>query len=1314
MGRQLKLAQVESEILQYSSSANFPQPTGSIKYLYLDQSANTLYRWDALSGLNGEYVLLNSATTPPTSGSAEGELYFADLVTSARLMPCTYNNGISGSGATLISTGSIALGQFNQPGKIDNTTPLADDIILVRSETAALRNGLYSITDLGSPTSSFVLTRVSYYDTGSEIYPSQITGLRGTTGANQTYIQQTPNPIVGSSSIIFSQSPSTSTQTLPILFIDTVTTAPLPLSTYATGSTYVGFPGAGATLTATASGALGVIGGVTASSGVRLLAVSESNPVRNGSYTVTAPGSATTPWKLTRIDYWTSMQPNIKEFVVSRFGATEYGSRYVLQSSSITPANIGISQSLIFQKYLYQASGSGGSSTPTFPFTGSAIITGSLTITGSIIATTGFTGSLQGTASFAQTASYVSQSVSSSFATTASYYNEIDPIFVAKSGSFATTGSNIFKGNQTISGSIYLNSGSVINSTGADIIIKAGVGNNAGVALYNNSFTQYLAVDDTGSYTNKFTVADKLTIAGSNGKLIYTGTTSGVYPINTLAEVHTNDDNPWLEKFYNDTFSTSTASMAYFGWNDGRFVFHNESTQSIGLQVNGFGAENGLLVYSDKVAFVNNVEVTGSLNVVGGITGSLFGTSSWATNAITASYITSSNVYGPFGANSILSASYATTASYSKNLQISGSINNVDYIDFNTSSVVTQPVPGRLSWNDTDGTLDIGLKGGNVTLQIGQEEVARVVNKTGANLLESQYRAVRVRSVAEGGAQGQRLAVVLAQADNDANSATTIGVVTEDINVNQDGFITLSGQVRGINTTGTLQGETWTDGDVLYLSPSTPGYLTNVKPQAPQHAVIVGYVEYAHNNQGKIFVKIDNGYEIDELHNVRINTGSLASGQLLIRSGSLWTNSNQLTGSYGLTGSLTATSFTGSLRGTASFATSASWAPDTTFPYTGSAIVTGSIILTGSLQVAVPSTAGAASELARFKPTDNTGFLQIINYSTTTGAFTPTIRTFLSASATNTGLQLIAQIGNDGATNTNPAMTFLVMSQSAAVGQIRNRTLFTWENNSTSSMALTNVGLAIGTNLLTPSASLHINNTSSFNSFLVEDDTRPDASPFVIDNVGRVGIGKLSPSASLDITGSVLVTGSVSITQNVSASRASISSSNGTVSGSSLTVYGSGSALPVFTVQGSQGELFSINDSLSGSLFSVNDISGLPILEVFSDNTTLMGNYQDPMLITTAKTVQTNSGSFVVYSLPTASYDTAFFEYSVRSGSNARAGTIMAIQSGSAVNFTETTTTDFGSTSAVSFTVIVTGSNMALTGSSTLGAWTTKCIVRGL
>jgi len=189
---------------------------------------------------------------------------------------------------------------------------------------------------------------------------------------------------------------------------------------------------------------------------------------------------------------------------------------------------------------------------------------------------------------------------------------------------------------------------------------------------------------------------------------------------------------------------------------------------------------------------------------------------------------------------------------------------NTPSLQFYTTAVETSEV-GKLKWNDTDGTLDLGLKGGNVTLQIGQESVIRVVNKTGANLLESNYQAVRVT-----GAQGQRLKVDLAQATTDMLSAETIGLVTETISNNQEGFVTTSGLIRSINTTGSLQSETWSDGDILYLSPNVAGRITNVKPTAPNHLVIIGYVVYAHANNGSIFVKVDNGYELDELHNVKI------------------------------------------------------------------------------------------------------------------------------------------------------------------------------------------------------------------------------------------------------------------------------------------------------------------------------------------------------------------------------------------------------------------------------------------------------------
>ena len=193
-------------------------------------------------------------------------------------------------------------------------------------------------------------------------------------------------------------------------------------------------------------------------------------------------------------------------------------------------------------------------------------------------------------------------------------------------------------------------------------------------------------------------------------------------------------------------------------------------------------------------------------------------------------------------------------------------------------------------------------------------------------------------------------------------------------------------------------------------------------------------------------------------------------------------------------------------------------------------------------------------------------------------------------------------------------------------------------------------------------------------------------------NSGFLGIGTSSPSASLHVVGNTILSGSAG-------------------NASALTVYKSGST--VVSIQGSQGELFSITDSLSGSLFSVSNISGLPILEVFSDNTTLIGNYLDPMLVTT-QLVTANSGSTTVYSLPTASYDGAFYDYVVRSGSNSRAGQIMAIWSGSSVNYTDNSTTDFGSTANLSFNVIVSGSNMVLRSTVTTGSWTVKTIIRSI
>ncbi len=202
-------------------------------------------------------------------------------------------------------------------------------------------------------------------------------------------------------------------------------------------------------------------------------------------------------------------------------------------------------------------------------------------------------------------------------------------------------------------------------------------------------------------------------------------------------------------------------------------------------------------------------------------------------------------------------------------------------LTLDTSPTGTAAV-GTTRWNDTIGSSETTLKGGSVILKNGVDLVARVVNKVSPNqtLTKAQYQAVRVS-----GAQGQRLAVALAQANNDNNSADTIGLVTETITTNQEGFIITVGQLENINTTGSLQGETWSDGDVIYLSPTIAGALTNVKPIAPQHIVVIGYVEYAHQNNGKLYVKVMNGWELGELHDV--TTAGATNGQVLAYNSSL-------------------------------------------------------------------------------------------------------------------------------------------------------------------------------------------------------------------------------------------------------------------------------------------------------------------------------------------------------------------------------------------------------------------------------------------
>jgi len=297
----------------------------------------------------------------------------------------------------------------------------------------------------------------------------------------------------------------------------------------------------------------------------------------------------------------------------------------------------------------------------------------------------------------------------------------------------------------------------------------------------------------------------------------------------------------------------------------------------------------------------------------------------------------------PAGTINNLTASYAMTASYAPNLTISGSVNNVDYIDFNTGSATPAWKSGRVFWDNTDGALSVYNAEADITLQVGQENWTRVSNRTGTTITNGTV----VRLI---GAHGDVPEVERAQSLLVSGSVNVLnqilGVATHDIEDNSTGFVTTQGLVRGLNTNA------FNDGDTLFVGTGSSGALTNIAPYAPYEIIPVGVcVKASPGGSGIIYVAVQEPIDFSDLSSVLVESiyhyGDLWT---YVQSGSVgvWTHTNQLSGSYGLTGSLSATEFTGSLQGTASFATSASQAITASYSISASQAITASHALTAS------------------------------------------------------------------------------------------------------------------------------------------------------------------------------------------------------------------------------------------------------------------------------------------------------------------------------------------------------------------------------
>ena len=164
---------------------------------------------------------------------------------------------------------------------------------------------------------------------------------------------------------------------------------------------------------------------------------------------------------------------------------------------------------------------------------------------------------------------------------------------------------------------------------------------------------------------------------------------------------------------------------------------------------------------------------------------------------------------------------------------------NVDYVQFDTSYAGSS-VEGRLQWNSVDGTLEVGMPGGNVTLQIGQEQLVLCRNTTGSTI--NNGSAVYIS-----GEAGNRPLISLARADA-FSTARVFGVTTENIANTANGYITTSGQVRSMNTYGLVEG------DRVFLSANTAGGLETSPAVAPSYKARVGWCLKTHNSEGVVLV----------------------------------------------------------------------------------------------------------------------------------------------------------------------------------------------------------------------------------------------------------------------------------------------------------------------------------------------------------------------------------------------------------------------------------------------------------------------------
>jgi hypothetical protein len=509
--------------------------------------------------------------------------------------------------------------------------------------------------------------------------------------------------------------------------------------------------------------------------------------------------------------------------------------------------------------------------------------------------------------------------------------------FRDNSGSFLTSETD----SQTLTFNISTNELSISNgnsvilpltSSGSDVSLLS--------ANWQNTYTTFR--DNSSTFLTSETDSQTLTFNISTNELSISNGNSVVLPF--VSSVNTGSDVSSLSANWENTYTTvkdnsstwsnvgSDVSTISSNWEDAYTIVKNNSaawslsgsdsqTLSFDLSTNELSISNG----NSVLIPITNIPTLSTNTWNETYTTVKDNSSNWSNTGSDVSLLSSNweSTYTTFRDNS---STFLTTETDSQVLSFNPLNNELSISNGNS---VILPLTSNVyaltsNWQNTYNTVSANSAAWSNTYSIlTSNSAAWSLSGNADTLIARVFNADTVTMnrgdvVYTFGANGDVMSVKLASNSGEATSSKTLGLINETILPGGIGYVTLAGSMDKLNL------GTYAEGSALWLG-LTPGTLTTTKPSAPNHGVYLGVIERANNGNGIAYVKVQNGYELNEIHDVLIT--SPLSGHILRRNSSntLWVNTNDALLWDSSVSTVTANSASWSLAYTTLTAKSAAW-----------------------------------------------------------------------------------------------------------------------------------------------------------------------------------------------------------------------------------------------------------------------------------------------------------------------------------------------------------------------------------------------------